>query len=69
MKIRTHIAFGLLAALLSLFVAAEPKPNVVIMMADDMGWGDWSRTGGHADTPHMEAMSQIKSLLKLPNIF
>lgn len=36
---------------------ASPLPNAVLMMADDMGWGDWSRTGAPADTPHLEAMS------------
>ena len=36
-------------------------PNIVIMLADDMGWGDWSRTGAPADTPHLEAMSRSKS--------
>ena len=31
------------------------------MMADDMGWGDWSRTGSPASTPHLEAMSRADS--------
>jgi len=40
------------------------SPNIVIMLADDMGWGDWSRTGSPAanvtggGTPHLEAMSR-----------
>lgn len=37
--------------------AATSLPNFVIMMADDMGYGDWSRTGAPAHTPHLEAMS------------
>ena len=32
--------------------------NFVIMLMDDVGWGDWSRTGSHARTPNMEAMSR-----------
>eukprot|EP00041_Stephanoeca_diplocostata_P037592 m.1428668 g.1428668 ORF g.1428668 m.1428668 type:complete len:622 (+) comp25067_c0_seq3:83-1948(+) len=36
---------------------ANPLPNFVFMMADDMGYGDWSRTGGLADTPELEKMS------------
>lgn len=30
----------------------------MVVLADDMGWGDWSRTGGKAPTPHLEAMSR-----------
>ena len=33
-------------------------PNIVIILADDMGWGDWSRTGSQADTPHLDEMSR-----------
>ena len=28
---------------------------------DDMGWGDWSRTGAPATTPHLEAMSRAET--------
>ena len=35
---------------------AQKPPNFVIMMADDMGWGDWSRTGSPGHTPYLEAM-------------
>ena len=40
--------------------AAEKPPNFVIMMADDMGWGDWSRTGAPAFTPELDAMSRAE---------
>jgi arylsulfatase A-like enzyme len=36
---------------------ASKKPSFVIMMADDMGWGDWSRSGSPGRTPHLEEMS------------
>jgi hypothetical protein len=39
-------------------VHAEPKPSFVVMLADDMGWGDWSRTGSPGRTPHLEEMSR-----------
>jgi arylsulfatase A-like enzyme len=47
----------LFATVASLATAPSPPPNIVIMLADDMGWGDWSRTGALAKTPHLEAMS------------
>lgn len=33
------------------------KPNFIIMMADDMGYGDSSAYGGWIKTPHMEALA------------
>eukprot|EP00035_Acanthoeca_spectabilis_P039999 m.66580 g.66580 ORF g.66580 m.66580 type:complete len:411 (+) comp9823_c0_seq2:119-1351(+) len=38
--------------------AAAKAPSFIIMLADDMGWGDWSLTGSPARTPHLEAMSR-----------
>ena len=29
-----------------------------MILADDMGWGDWSRTGAPVPTPELEAMSR-----------
>jgi len=33
------------------------KPNFIIMMADDMGYGDSSAYGGWIETPHMEKLA------------
>ena len=55
---RIRIVLPLLVALASP-VEAE-KPNIVLVMADDMGWGDWSRTGAPAFTPHLDDMSRAE---------
>ena len=36
---------------------AMAKPNFIIMMADDMGYGDSSAYGGWIKTPHMEKLA------------
>ncbi len=39
--------------------AAEPlRPNVVFIMADDLGWGDVAFHGGPAPTPHLDQLAR-----------
>ena len=33
------------------------QPNIIFLLADDLGWGDVSYNGGQADTPHLDAMA------------
>jgi arylsulfatase A-like enzyme len=47
---------ALLAALLS--VANARTPNVVVILADDMGVGDVSHNGGKAATPHLDQLAR-----------
>lgn len=60
--------FAILALVLSMFVAfltaslvhakAPSRPNVVIVMTDDQGWGDVGYYGHpHLKTPHLDAMA------------
>ena len=34
------------------------KPNIVIIVADDMGWGDVGYHGAEIDTPHIDRFVQ-----------
>ena len=39
-------------------IHAADKPNVVFILADDLGYGDLSRTGGRAPTPHCDRLAR-----------
>jgi arylsulfatase A-like enzyme len=48
--------FALLPASLH---AANPQPNILLILADDLGWGDLSCYGGMlATTPHLDRMAR-----------
>ena len=46
----------LLCALSGFAFADSPKPNIVYIMADDLGWGDISVHGGGVATPHIDGL-------------
>jgi arylsulfatase len=58
-----HRRFGTLALLCScLFalapaLAADPKPNILLIIADDMGYSDLGCFGGEIKTPHLDALA------------
>jgi arylsulfatase len=53
---------GVLAALLAPLLlaaslAAAPRPNVVLILADDLGWSDLGCYGGEIRTPNLDALA------------
>ena len=38
-------------------IAAAPRPNIVVILADDMGFSDIGCYGGEVDTPHLDALA------------
>src|SRR5688572_10442722 len=61
---RWMLASSLTAGAVLLFAAHAPaaearKPNVVLVMADDQGWGDMAYNGHpHLKTPNFDAMAR-----------
>ncbi|SVE34299.1 uncharacterized protein METZ01_LOCUS487153, partial [marine metagenome] len=46
------LAFGCLA------VGAAERPNVILIMVDDMGFSDLGYHGGEIDTPNLDALAK-----------
>ena len=62
MKLSTYILLlvltGILAAQFSAEAKAVEKPNVILIMCDDLGWGDVGFNGGKKiRTPHLDEMA------------
>jgi arylsulfatase len=48
----------LLSLLLAPFVSAAEKPNIILIMSDDMGWSDIGCYGGEIKTPNLDALAK-----------
>lgn len=67
MKLALGLSLALLAISLSETAAADPplKPNVVILLADDQGWGDLSVHGNtNLSTPNIDSLAKDGALFE-----
>lgn len=48
----------LMSSLLSLSSIADERPNVIVMVADDLGWADVGFHGGDIDTPSLDSLAE-----------
>ncbi len=55
-RILTLLFTFLLAPCVGLHAADDARPNVVYIMADDLGWGDISAHGGGVPTPNIDRL-------------
>jgi arylsulfatase A-like enzyme len=57
MKSFLILASGLLSGITPLSAQAE-KPNIVVLLVDDMGWSDIGCYGGELNTPNLDKLAQ-----------
>lgn len=59
---RVSVAFVLLALAFASPASAvpsqEPRPNFLVILADDLGWADLGQDGSRIDTPHLDRLAR-----------
>ena len=45
-------------AVLGAVRAADPRPNVIVILSDDVGYSDLGCFGGEIATPHLDSLAQ-----------
>ena len=51
------VAIGHLLAAQAQVVAAD-RPNIILILADDLGWSDLGCYGGEMPTPHIDSLAK-----------
>ena len=54
---RLNTILGILLAGLSLPLTAEERPNIILIMVDDMGWSDIGCHGSEIETPNIDRIA------------
>jgi len=64
MKRRTSLALAFLLLVMLAMVRGAERPNIVIFLADDSGWGDYSFTGNtNLRTPNIDSIARSGAVL------
>jgi arylsulfatase A-like enzyme len=53
-----YLFFCVFWAILPLSLGAEDRPNIVIILVDDMGFSDLGSYGGEIETPHIDSLAK-----------
>ncbi len=56
--LKIFLTMALIAPSHSVKAAKSPRPNIIIMMADDMGYSDISPYGGEINTPNLAGLAE-----------
>ena len=56
--VRTILAVIAVSILASAQVTAAERPNVIVIVADDLGWADVGYHGGNIDTPSLDKLAE-----------
>ena len=55
--IKAFVVIGSIVLPLSFSQAAENRPNIIVILSDDMGYSDIGCYGGEAETPQLDQLA------------